>query len=382
MGIKGLPNLIKNTVGESAISEYPFSHFKGRTIAIDASLMIYQTVIALRSKGKDLINEKGELTSHLSGVFYKTLNFLSMGITPIFVFDGKPPDIKADTLDKRKNAKIKASENMKATSLEDDKEEFVKNFKRAFFAKESDFKELQTMLDLMGVPYIIAPGEAEVVCAWLAATTDENGDRYAHGACTNDSDVLPLGAPFMYKDMLTFMNNSKDKFIKVINLKRTLKGMKLDHKEFIELCVLLGCDYCGNIPGIGPKKAYDLIHQYRSLEKIFDHLSTNNSPVSEEQKKCMITAREYFLSAMDEIDNNNNFTITDDNLKLRSFQYHNLIDFMCSKHNFDLFKIEKGVGSLRKSYNKMNVTRPNDKIVYKPIRQLSKEYVISENEEI
>ena len=102
MGIKGLPLLIKKVTNGTAIRSYKFSRFRGFSVSVDASLLIHQTVIAMRSKGKDLKNRKGELTSHLLGLFYKILNFLQNEMIPVVVFDGNNiPKIKQKTLDKR-----------------------------------------------------------------------------------------------------------------------------------------------------------------------------------------------------------------------------------------------------------------------------------------
>ena len=161
MGIRGLPKWIKDIAGSYAISEHKFSRFAGMTVAVDASLMIHLTVIAIRSSGKDMVNNRGQLTSHLHGLFYKILTFLQNGMTPIFVFDGKPPDIKSNTLNQRLEKKLRAEEELK--SLDTNSEEYVKQFKKTFKPSKQDIIEAQIMLDLMGIPYIAAPGEADVV---------------------------------------------------------------------------------------------------------------------------------------------------------------------------------------------------------------------------
>ena len=113
MGIKGLPKLIKDIAGDAAIKSYFFSKFKGWNVSVDASLMIYQTVIALRSTGKDMKNNRGDLTSHLHGLFYKILLFLQNNMVPIFVFDGKASDMKNKTLEKRRYEKGKGGTKFK-----------------------------------------------------------------------------------------------------------------------------------------------------------------------------------------------------------------------------------------------------------------------------
>lgn len=377
MGIKGLPKLISNEAGDYAMKKYPFTRFHGMTIAVDFSLILHQTVIAMRSSGKDMVNKEGELTSHLYGLFYKILIFLQNNITPIFVFDGKAPMIKNKTLKKRSQRRIDAEEQLKNLT-DSESDAYIKNFKQSFKPSKENIKEAQILLDLMGIPYINAPGEADVVCAWLATRRDTNGKRYAKGVCSDDSDMLALGAPYLFKDMLRFMG--KNKSITVISLNKTLEKMKLSMSQFTDLCVLLGCDYCDNIKNIGPTRALKLIKKYGSLEKILDSLTKKNesdndsddksiqSDQSEDEEtlnqECMVSARNYFRSALKEIDDMDNFVLSDDNLKLKKYQNNELIDFMCTKHDFDFMKIHNGIKRLRDYHEIMDVTRENTKHVH------------------
>jgi len=368
MGIQGLPSLINKLAGGYAVKSYNFSRFARMTVAIDTSLIVHQTVIALRSGGKDLKNKQGQLTSHLNGLFYKVLIFLQNEIVPIFVFDGKAPDIKNKTIEKRRERKMLAEKNLKTLS-DSEGEEYIKNFKQSFKPTKQDYKECQILLDLMGIPYIQAPNEADVVCSWLAARYDPNSKkRYVKGVCSDDSDMLALGAPYLFKDMLKFM--SKNKQVKVISLNRALTKMNMTNDQFINLCVLMGCDYCDRIRGIGPKKIYKLISDYGTLEKVMPVIkkSKPNIIIDESTMKCMIEARDYFKNALKELDDSDQFVITDDNLKLRQIQKLELMDFMCVKHNFDVNKIKIGVDRLESYYKKMNIIKPNLKNVYQIIQ--------------
>lgn len=95
MGIKGLTTLLQD-ICPNAIKEDKLQNYFGRKVAIDASTSIYQFMISIRGAyGGDLTNEKGEVTSHLQGMFYRTIRLLEAGLKPIFVFDGKPPEMKS-----------------------------------------------------------------------------------------------------------------------------------------------------------------------------------------------------------------------------------------------------------------------------------------------
>ena len=378
MGVKGLPGLIQH-VSESAMKDFLFPRFKGLKVAVDGNLMTHQSVIAIRSSGKDMTNEKGELTSHLHGLFHKVLAFLQNEMVPIFVFDGKSPNIKNKVLEKRLKRKKEAEKQLQELS-DVEGEEYIKHFKQTFRPSRKNMREALILLDLMGIPYIIAPEEADVVCAWLAARSDGDGKRYVKGVCSDDSDMLVLGAPYLFKNMLKFMN--KNKKITVINLNKALVGMNLTMDQFRDMSVMLGCDYCDNFKGVGQIKAYKLIHKYDTLEKVIESGAMQDPAASDDSNddkaSCMIAARDYYKNALHQLDNSDNFVLTDDNLYLRQFQHKELLDFMCTKHNFDIMRIQTGIERLKEYYQTMKVTRPNAKKVHEIINPNISLYSVSE----
>jgi flap endonuclease-1 len=110
MGIKQLMSLIQDK-SPKAIKSMNMDMLAGKVVAVDASMAIYQFLIATQtfSQGRpgvgELRDEEGNLTGHLVGIFHRTIQFLENGIKPIWVFDGKPPDMKSKELDKRKEQK-------------------------------------------------------------------------------------------------------------------------------------------------------------------------------------------------------------------------------------------------------------------------------------
>lgn len=363
MGIKGLPKLIKSIAGKYAVKDYDFLRFKGMTVAVDTSIMIHQIVTGMRGTGRDLKNSKGEITSHIMGIFYKTLLFLENEMVPIYVFDGEPPDIKNKTRKIRINKKQKLSEQLEDIETDSENEEYVKLFRQTFQLKDENIKEIQILLDLMGVPYIQAPGEADVICTWLSTHYNSKGKRYAKGVCSDDSDMLALGAPYIFKNMIKNMG-TKNKTT-VISLNKSLKKMDLSMKQFVGLCVLLGTDYCTNIKGIGPKNAYKLMQKYKSFNKIIKiEKKKNNTPEFLENVECMYNAYSYFNNSVNEIDTMKKFKIVEKNLQLKIFQHDELLDFMCIKHNFDPDRIRRGLHRLQNAQENMNVTSKNTKKVH------------------
>lgn len=374
MGIKGLPNLINKVAGDYAVGSHKLSKFKNMKVAVDANLLIHKTVIAMRTSGRDMTNREGELTSHLYGIFYKILMFLENGIRPIFVFDGKPPNIKQKTIDKRTAIKKKAEENMKSEKTKSKKEEYIKSFKQSFKLSKEHIDECQILLDIMGIPYINAPGEADVVCSWLATRIDpDTGKRYAKGVCSDDSDMLALGAPYLFLNMTRFMNSSKT--IRVVSLNRTLVKLNLTYEQFVDMCVLCGCDYCDNIPGLGPMGALKLMRQEGDLAKAIKVYAKKHPDVEIDNKECLFAARDYFKTATSELDKSDDFSLTEDNLELREYQYEELVDFMVVKHNFDIIRVQNGITRLKKYHSDMKITRKNTKKVHKIIQPRSENYM-------
>ena len=364
MGIKGLPGLIEKKAGSAAIKDYDVKRFRNMRIAVDAPLLMYQTVIAIRhSKGEDFKNESGQLTSHLYGIFYKIINMISAGIIPIFVFDGRSPDLKNKTLHERRERKIKAEESAKKSLEENNITEYIKHFKKTFTPTSSDYREYKRMLELMGIPYIDAPGEAEAVCAWLAARYDENGKRYVKGVCTEDSDVLALGSPYMFKNMSSLMNKKRKRNkggsdIRVISLNKARKAMGLTQEQFIDLCILLGCDYCDTIPKLGPIRSYEWLIKYGSLENIFQHYR-KKYPEEVIEEECMLAAKKYFNTALNDLDKNDSFKVSTESLSLKPMMHDELIDFMCKKHGFNQSKIENVINRIETDYSVLRIDKKN-----------------------
>ena len=239
---------------------------------MDASMAIYQFLIAVRSNGGGnmaaaatmLTNADGETTSHIQGMFNRTIRFLTEGIKPVFIFDGKPPTMKSGELQKRKEKRIKAQEELQKATEEGNIEEQDKQSKRLVRAGQKENLDCQKLLELMGVPVLVAPCEAEAQAAALCKA----GLVYATG--TEDMDALTFQTPILLRKM-TFANQSKS-MIQTMNYQKALDGLQLTHDEFVDLCILLGCDYCDTIRGVGPKTALKLIRQYKNIETILQNI--------------------------------------------------------------------------------------------------------------
>ncbi|KAI1195373.1 DNA-repair protein rad2 [Nemania serpens] len=231
------------------------------------SMSIYSFLIAVRSEGQQLTNESGDTTSHLMGMFYRTLRMVDNGIKPLYVFDGAPPKLKSGELAKRFQRKAEASENLEEAKETGTAEDVEKFSRRTVRVTREHNAECQQLLKLMGIPYIIAPTEAEAQCAALARA----GKVYA--AASEDMDTLCFDSPILLRH-LTFSEMRKEP-IQEISVDRVLEGLHMDRKQFVDLCILLGCDYLDPIPKVGPTTALKLIREHGTLENVVDFMQND-----------------------------------------------------------------------------------------------------------
>jgi flap endonuclease-1 len=153
MGIHNLAKLIADYV-PNAIKENEIKNYFGRKIAIDASMCIYQFLIAVRQEGNALTNEDGETTSHLMGMFYRTIRLMENGIKPVYVFDGKPPSLKGGELAKRQERRAEAQEGLEKATDAGDADNVDKFSKRLVKVTKEHAEDCKKLLTLMGVPFV------------------------------------------------------------------------------------------------------------------------------------------------------------------------------------------------------------------------------------
>jgi len=280
MGIHGLTKLISDHA-PGAIKEGSIDNYFSRKIAVDASMSIYQFLIAVRSHGEgggtgQLTNEAGEVTSHITGMLYRTIRMLEAGIKPVFVFDGKAPTMKSGELAKRKERQKQAQEELEKLQQEGSgasAEDIERQQKRLVRASREQSEEVKKLLQLMVVPVVDAPCEAEATCAVLAKA------GLVYGTGTEDADALTFGTPFLIRHLN--VSEARKQPIVEVNLERALEGLKLDMSQFVDLCILCGCDYTDSIKGIGPIKALKLIQDHKNIEGVIKALDTTKYPLPE-----------------------------------------------------------------------------------------------------
>lgn len=313
MGIKNLLKFLNSY--PDLVIEKDINEFKGKKIAIDISILLYQVVISVRNSGADLTNKKGEITSHILGLFNKTIKLLDKGIIPVYVFDGKPPDIKRKVLDMRKNIRKKAVEKMALAETEEDK---IKYFKRSVVITKNQLDECRQMLDLMGVPYIDAPEEADSQCAWLAK------EGMVDAVLTEDMDILTFGSPYIIRNLTSFKKKPLE-----ISLEKIKEKFNWTQDNFIDFCILLGCDYCDHITDRNCFELFEIFQKHKSIEGVLNKLGKNIN---------FKETKHYFK--MPELNNEIK------SIDLKSAEFQDLANLLVNKHDLIKYKVMKKLNQL------------------------------------
>ena len=253
MGIKNLMVLIKRYAPD-AITYKRVKDYQNSYIGIDANLLIYKMVFAIRKNGYDIKN--GEIiVTHIHSLLLKLLGFLKYNIVPVFVFDGMAPNIKKDTLKKRKDFQTEMKIKYYKAVTQDEKKKYY--FMKSNITYE-EIADCMTLISIFGYSIIVSPEEAD---AQLAELSKQNKIDYI---ATDDLDILIFGG----KNILKEFSVDKKRKIQEINLNIVKKKFNMDEDELIDLGILLGCDYCPTIKGVGTIGSYKFIKEYNSIENI------------------------------------------------------------------------------------------------------------------
>jgi len=261
---------LKELIPKESRKTVDLVELRGKTVSIDGYNALYQFLTAIRQPdGTPLMDSKGRITSHLSGLFYRTINLMEHGIKPVYVFDGKPPEIKAAEIARRKKVKEEAIKKYEEALAKGDLEAAKRYAQMASKLTEDMVEDAKKLLTAMGIPWVQAPAEGEAQAAYMAA----KGDVWAAGS--QDYDSLLFGAPRLIRNLTITGKRKlprKDVYIEIkpeiILLDSVLEKLKISREQLIDIGILLGTDYNPEgVKGIGPKTALRLIKTYGSLEK-------------------------------------------------------------------------------------------------------------------
>jgi len=251
------------------------NYLRGKFLAVDANNELYQFLALIRKPdGTPFTDNNGNITSHLIGLVFRTTRLISeYGIKLVFVFDGKPPELKEEELKKRKRIKEKAMLEWINAIKEKD---YIKAFSKSVMTSKltnSMIEDAKKLLKLLGIPYVQAPSEAEAQAAYMTL----KGDVWA--CATRDYDALLFGATRIVRyiqikgfEFLPSKGIMKPLKPELINLNEVLNNLGINREQLIDLAILIGTDYNEGIKGIGPKKALELIKKYKKLENLPENI--------------------------------------------------------------------------------------------------------------
>lgn len=409
MGVDGLYKFINknfpdvyNTVGISEI--------RGKSCVIDGMQHIYSQLIYMRSREKEVLTPDGKNISHIHGLINSLTYYLKNDIIPIFVFDGKTPDIKKKKIEERKKNlkdnlhKLKELQKQKnnlneyinyfnadnvnqlgeqiekndneyiygtppsdsinleeeITKINNIQEEYKKIYKKSIVMKDYYIKDWIQILQLLGLPVIKAEGEADPLCAYLL-----KNNSHIYGIISDDSDMLVFGSPVL-------MRKSVNQQFTIIELEKLLTNIEIlltneygtykyfDSDNLVDFSILLGTDY-GNFKT--NKVCYD------SLELLKYYVSNDydyKKIISSEQYEKFDIIKKYYTDC----DYSNECK---DFINKPVWNKPNLMDLKKRLLELDVDEdyIDKNNEFLDLCYNKINKRSTYSKFAYKKMRSNS-----------
>jgi len=258
MGIRGLNTFIKKVCPE-CITTNNINKYNGKIFGIDASILLY--------KYRHISNiDETCVNSHIIGFLNRIKYYINNKITPVFVFDGIPPEQKKITLKKRQSIKRKIYEKIEilqdlCPESDNEKKEIQKEIynlsKQVINVTKSHVNEIKELLDVLGINYYDAPDEAEKYCVFLQK------NNIIDFIVTDDTDVFTFGGVNILKSTIKndLIETDIEKFLEKIGYTRV---------KFIDFCILSGCDYLSYVPNLAINTVYTLFKKLNTIEDIIN----------------------------------------------------------------------------------------------------------------
>ncbi len=316
--------------------EVELSSLSGKKIAIDAFNACFQFLSIIRDKmtGELLRDSKGRITSHLSGLFYRTVNLVEAGIKPAYVFDGEPPKFKQRTLEER--------ERMKEIARKKWEEALEKGEKAITYAQatsvltEEMIEDSKKLLEYMGIPWVQALSEGEIQCAHMC----KKGDVWA--SASQDYDSILVGSPRLVRNLSISGKRKlprKEVYVEIkpeiVELEKVLKILGITREQLIIVGLLIGTDYNPGIKGIGPKTALKMVKEFKTLDKVLENVGWEGDVEAKEIYNFFLNPK-----ATDKY-----------KLEWKEPNREKIIEFMVEEHDFSRERVEKAVDKLEQAFS-------------------------------
>ena len=317
--------------------------FSNKIVAIDAYNAIYQFLAIIRGpEGLHLTDTQGRVTSHITGLFYRNINFLSLGIKPVYVFDGKPPSLKSAEIEHRKQIKKDATIKYERAVSEGNMDDARKFAQQTTSMKDGMVQDSKYLLELFGIPYIQAPSEGEATAALLTTTGK------ADFAASQGFDSILFGAKKLVRN---FTNSGRRKLPnrntyieiepEIIDYNKNLTELGITREQLVDVGILIGTDF--NPDGferIGPKTAIKMIKENGRLEDV--------KQIQEQLEQIDFNAiRKIFLEPE---------TTNVDKIEFNEIRYDDITNYMSNERSFSRDRVNSSLNRLKKSLEKKSQT--------------------------
>ena len=319
--------------------EVEVSELRDKILCVDAFNALYQFLSTIRQPdGTPLMDNKQRVTSHLSGIFYRNISLLEEGIRLVYVFDGKAPGLKAKTHKKRQDVRDVAQERYETAKEEVDVMGMKRYSSQLLRLDDEMIAESKELLIAMGIPIIQAPSEGEAQAAHMARVNTK-----VYASVSQDYDSLLFGAPKLIRN-LTVSRKKKtfNGYVEVkpemIELEKVFNFLEINLEQLICLGILVGTDYNPKgVPGIGQKKALDLVKKYKIPYEIFKSVEGQIANLPEEDK---FDWQEIF-SLFHKPD------VSSEDFEFKQFNEDKIKEILIDKHDFSEERIQKQIDRLR-----------------------------------
>jgi len=331
LGVNLTPIIVRRVLG--------LEDLRGKSFAVDGNNYLYQFLAVVRMPdGTPLKDSKGNVTSHLVGLMFRSTRLIvEYDMDLVFVFDGEPPELKEREILRRRKLREKAVlEWQRALEAKDYATAFSKAVVTSRLTKPL-IQDAKTLLELLGIPFVQAPSEAEAQIAFMAL----KGDVWA--ASSKDYDALLFGAPRLLryltitgKEFLPSKGAVRPLKPELILLEEFLSCHKISREQLVDLAILIGTDFNEGIKGVGPKTALKLVREYGKIENMPKQILSRLPPNYDE-------IREIFLRPKV----TDNYTLQYGNLR-----EDKLYDFLCEQHDFSKQRVETVIQRMKTFYSR------------------------------
>jgi len=325
--------------------EISFKELEGKVIAVDSFNALYQFLANIRQPdGTPLMDSKGRITSHLSGLFYRTTNLMTKGLKLIYVFDGKPPELKEKTVKEREERKKEAAAKYEKAKEKGEEEEMYKFARQTIKLSDEMVEEAKELVEALGLPAIQAPAEGEAQAAFIAAKKE------AYAVASQDYDALLFGTPRLIQNLtLAKKRKTPTGFAPVqptlIELDSVLNSLQINRDQLICLGILTGTDFnVGGIKGIGPKRALQLVKIYKQPSLLF-------RAIEKMVKEGKIAEPGFDWQEVFAIFKKPNVT-TNYKIEFKEVDEEKVRKLLCEKHNFSAERVENALKKVQEARKK------------------------------